>query len=105
MTAGFEHAAVELREVAAERLGDAAALSALAVAAAGAIGMPPHAPPLVKQATGSLVVALLCREGHVVLHAAPGDGVCLVDIVARAPAAPRKGLEVITRRLAGHARQ
>jgi hypothetical protein len=43
---------------------------------------------------------MLCREGHIVLHTAPGEGICLVDIVARAPADVRRGIEVIARRLA-----
>ena len=95
----FDHALVELRDIPAERLADAAALSALVVAAAGAVGMPPHAPPVVKHATGTLAVGLLCREGHIVLHTSPGEGLCLVDVVARSPARAGQGIEVITRRL------
>ncbi len=95
----FDHALVELRDVPAERLADAAALSALVVAAAGAIGIPPHAAPVVKHATGALAVGLLCREGHIVLHTSPQEGLCLVDVVARSPARAVRGVEVITRRL------
>ncbi len=96
----FDCAIIELREVPTERLGDAAALSALVVAAAGAVGIPPHAPPIVKHATGSVAVGLLCREGHIILHASPQEGLCLVDVVARSPARAAHGVEVITRRLA-----
>lgn len=95
----FDSAVVELRDVPAERLADAATLSALVVAAAGAVGIPPHAPPLVKHATGTLAVGLLCREGHIVLHASPQEGLCLIDVVARAPARAAHGIDVITRRL------
>ena len=96
----FDHALFELRDIPADRLADAAALSALVVAAAGAVGMPPHAPPVVKHATGTLAVGLLCREGHIVLHTSPGEGLCLVDVVARSPARAGQGIDVITRRLA-----
>ncbi len=99
MAAAFDHALVELAAVPGDRLSDAGALSALLVAAAGAVGMPPHAPPVVGRAMGTLTVGLLCREGHIVLHAAPADGFCVIDIVARAPAPVAKGIEVIRRRL------
>jgi hypothetical protein len=42
---------------------------------------------------------MLCRDGHIVLHCAPEEGICFVDIVARAPADVSRGLEVIARRL------
>ena len=45
------------------------------------------------------MVALLCREGHIVIHTAPAEGLCFVDIAARSPADARKGMEVIARRL------
>ena len=38
-------------------------------------------------------------EGHIVVHTTPAEGLCVVDVVARAPADVRKGVEVITRRL------
>ena len=95
----FDQVTVELREVPGERLGDEAALSALVVAAAGAVGMPPHAAPVVKRAAGTIAVALLCREGHIVLHSSPQEGLCLVDVVARRPAQASRGIDVITRRL------
>jgi S-adenosylmethionine/arginine decarboxylase-like enzyme len=95
----FEHVLVELTAVPAERLVDVAGLASLVVAAAGAIGMPPYAPPLVREGTGTVAVGLLCREGHIILHASPGEGLCLVDIVARSPALVGRGLDVIQRRL------
>lgn len=96
----FDHSVIELRDIPPDRLADAAALSALVVAAAGAVGIPPHAPPIVKHATGTLGIGLLCREGHIVLHASPQEGLCLVDVVARSPARVAHGIDVITRRLA-----
>jgi S-adenosylmethionine/arginine decarboxylase-like enzyme len=99
IASAFDQVTVELRDVPPERLGDEGALSALVVAAAGAVGIPPHAPPTVKRATGSLAVGLLCREGHIVLHTSPEEGLCLVDVVARRPAQAARGVDVITRRL------
>jgi S-adenosylmethionine/arginine decarboxylase-like enzyme len=96
----FDQAIVELHDVPPERLSDPAALSSLVVAAAGAVGIPPHTPPLVKHATGTLAVGLLCREGHIVLHASAREGLCVIDIVARSPARAAQGMDVITRRLA-----
>jgi len=96
----FNHYLVELTAINAERLRDTAALSALVVAAAGAVGMPGLGPPVARQGAGEIAVALLCLEGHIVLHCAPGEGVCLIDIVARAPADVGKGIDVISRRLA-----
>lgn len=105
-TAGaFDHAIVELHDVPADRLADTAALAALVVAAAGAVGIPPHAPPIVKHATGTLAVGLLCREGHIVLHASPQEGLCVIDVVARSPSRAAQGVDVITRRLAPGASQ
>jgi hypothetical protein len=42
---------------------------------------------------------MLCREGHIVLHAVPSEGVCFVDVLIRAPAVADRALEVIARRL------
>lgn len=96
----FNHYLVELTAISAERLRDTDVLSALVVAAAGAVGMPGLGPPVARQGAGEIAVALLCLEGHIVLHCAPGEGVCLIDIVARAPADVGKGIDVISRRLA-----
>lgn len=82
-------------------LADGAALSAIVVAAAGAVGMPAHGPPSVHRGSGTLVVAMLCREGHIVVHTSAGEGLCFVDIAARVPADVGKGMDVIVRRLRG----
>jgi S-adenosylmethionine/arginine decarboxylase-like enzyme len=95
----FNHHLLELTSVPRARLTDAHALSAMVVAAAGAVGMPPLGPPVVRDGPGGIVIGMLCREGHIVLHTAPAEGLCVVDIVARAPADVQKGVDVIARRL------
>jgi S-adenosylmethionine/arginine decarboxylase-like enzyme len=95
----FNHQLLELTSVDPARLRDAPALSALLVSAAGAVGMPSLGPPVVREGAGAIAVALLCLEGHIVLHGAPAEGVCLVEIIARAPADVSKGIGVISRRL------
>jgi S-adenosylmethionine/arginine decarboxylase-like enzyme len=96
----FAHRLTELEGLPPGRLAEADAIAAVAVAAAGAIGIPPLGPPVVRAGPAGVVVALLCRDGHIVLHALPAEGRCLVDLVARAPADPGRGLDVIARRLA-----
>jgi S-adenosylmethionine/arginine decarboxylase-like enzyme len=95
----FNHRLLELTSLSGDRLADPHGLSAMVVAAAGAVGMPTLGPPVVRDGPGGIVIAMLCREGHIVLHTAPAEGLCVVDIVARAPADVRKGVEVIARRL------
>jgi S-adenosylmethionine/arginine decarboxylase-like enzyme len=97
----FNHQTTELSALHGSALGDGTALSAIAVAAAGAIGMPALGPPVVRQGSGITVVALVCREGHIVIHASALEGLCFVDIAARAPADVGRGMDVIVRRLRG----
>ncbi|HEY8256136.1 MAG TPA: S-adenosylmethionine decarboxylase [Gemmatimonadales bacterium] len=101
MHSAFNHQTTELAALPGGLLADGAALSAIVVAAAGAVGMPAHGPPGVHQGSGTLVVAMLCREGHIVVHTSASEGLCFVDIAARAPADVGKGMEVIVRRLRG----
>lgn len=100
MSETFSNYLVELTSVDPKRLRDGDGLSALVVAAAGAMGVAALGPPVVRTSREGLAVALLCREGHIVLHSAPTEGICLVDIVARVPADAVKGIDVISRRLA-----
>lgn len=95
----FNQQLVELHSLMSPRLDDPDALSAVVVAAAGAVGMSAHGPPIVRRGPMGITVALLCRDGHIVLHATFADSTCLVDIVARAPADVDRGIEVIARRL------
>ncbi|MGH7509506.1 MAG: S-adenosylmethionine decarboxylase [Gemmatimonadales bacterium] len=99
MSATFNHHILELASIDPAKLRDGDVLSSLVVAAAGAVGMPGLGLPVVRQGAGDIAVALLCLEGHIVLHCAPAEGTCLIDIVARAPAEVGKGFEVISRRL------
>ena len=100
MSATFNHQLLELTSVNPAGCGTPTRSSAMLVSAAGAVGMPSLGPPVVRQGAGGIAVALLCLEGHIVLHCAPGEGVCLVEIIARAPADVGKGIDVISRRLA-----
>lgn len=102
MPPAFNQHTLEITSLPHGVLSDTAALSTLLVAAAGAVGMPAHGPPTVREATGTIVVAMLCREGHIVIHTAPHEGICFVDIAARAPADVERGIEVIVRRLGVH---
>ncbi len=99
MNATFNHQLLEFTSIDPARLRDTHVLSGLVVAAAGAVGMPSLGPPVVREGAGGIAVALLCLEGHIVLHCAPAEGACLVEIIARAPADVWKGIDVISRRL------
>jgi S-adenosylmethionine/arginine decarboxylase-like enzyme len=99
VSAGFSHAAAELSGLVSPLLADADSLSAIIVSAAGAAGMPALGPPLVREWPRGLALAMLCREGHIVVHALAGEGVCFVDVLIRAPADADRALEVIARRL------
>jgi len=98
--AEFTYHLDELTGISGARLADPAGLAAVVVAAAGAVGLSPLGPPVVREGPGGAAVALLCRDGHIVLHAAPHEGLCFVAIVARAPADAGRGMEVIARGLA-----
>ena len=67
MSAGFSHAAAELTGLISSLLSDADGLSAVVVSAAGAAGMPALGPPLVREWPRGLAIAVLCREGHIVV--------------------------------------
>lgn len=99
MTRPFNHQVLELTGLVSPRLADVNGLSAMVVAAAGAVGMPALGPPVVREGPRGVVVGLLCRDGHVLLHTVPDEGICFVDVVARDPADAGRGIEVIARRL------
>ncbi|HEU4698347.1 MAG TPA: S-adenosylmethionine decarboxylase [Gemmatimonadales bacterium] len=99
MAAPFQHRLVELTGIEPARLGDPRALAAAIVAAAGAIGLASDGPPLVRAGSSGVVVGAVALDGHILLHTAPGAGLCLVDIVVRTPAPLAPGLEIIARRL------
>lgn len=91
--------AVELDGIAPQRLLDAGQLAIAVVGAAGAMGMSADGPPVTRSSPSETSVALLCREGHVILHAVATEGVCLIDLAGRPGVQLARGLEVIARRL------
>lgn len=99
MDSAFNYHLHELTAVSGARLADANGLSAVVVAAAGAVGMPPLGPPVVRESPSGVAVALLCRDGHIVLHTIPDEGLCFVAVVARAPVDVGRGVDVIARGL------
>ncbi|HWB39992.1 MAG TPA: S-adenosylmethionine decarboxylase [Gemmatimonadales bacterium] len=98
MNATFNQAILELTDLVSARLADVDGLSSVVVAAAGAVGLTTLGPPVVRQGPRGISVAMLCQNGHVVIHAIPEEGICLVDVVARDPADASRGSEVIARR-------
>jgi S-adenosylmethionine/arginine decarboxylase-like enzyme len=94
-----QHCLTELTGITSATLGDDRALAALAIAAAGAIGLTGHGPPTVKSGPQGIAVGLLAHGGHIVLHARPAEGSCLVDVVTPGATPPARALEVISRRL------
>jgi S-adenosylmethionine/arginine decarboxylase-like enzyme len=95
----FNHQVLEMTDLVSARLADADGLAAMVVAASGAVGMFALGPPVVREGPRGIAVGMLCRDGHIVLHTTPSEGICFVDIVARAPANVGRGIEVIARRL------
>lgn len=95
----FAHHLAEFTNITSGTLGDEHALAALAIAAAGAIGLNAHGPPTVKSGPFGIAVGLLGHGGHIVLHAEPGNGRCLVDVITPGPTAPSRAADVIARRL------
>ncbi len=89
----------ELNDLPPLRLGDADALGAVLVAAAGAMGISPLGAPVVRAGGENWVGALVCTDAHIILHALPNDRRCIVSIVGRDAAMVTRGLEVISRRL------
>jgi len=97
--AHYDCHAIELSGIAPQRLLDVGQLAVTAVAAAAAMGMSAEGPPVTRSSPQENSVALLCREGHVVLHGVAGEGVCLVDLASRPGVELDRGLDVIARRL------
>jgi S-adenosylmethionine/arginine decarboxylase-like enzyme len=94
----FNQSILELTDLVSTRLADVDGLSAVVVAAAGAVGMSALGPPVVREGPRGISVGMLCQNGHVVIHTVPEEGICLVDVVAREPADAGRGAEVIARR-------
>ncbi|HVX89119.1 MAG TPA: S-adenosylmethionine decarboxylase [Gemmatimonadales bacterium] len=89
----------ELTNLSPARLAEEATLAAVTIAAASAVGLIAYGTPTVKSGPRGTSVALLAHGGHLVLHAVPDEGRCLVDLVTPGPADPVKALEILVRRL------
>lgn len=97
----FTHVFADLSGIPGDRLNDPQALSGLLLAAANAAGLNPADPPVVQSGTTGTTALLVCRGGHVALHALPAEGICYADIagLGGSPVQPSRGLEVIVKRL------
>jgi S-adenosylmethionine/arginine decarboxylase-like enzyme len=101
----FAHAFADLSGIPGDRLSDPQALSGLLLAAANAAGLNPADPPVVKSGITGTTALLICRGGHVALHAVPAEGLCYADIAGLGAEGsgrsvqPSRGLEVIVKRL------
>jgi len=99
MSRRFDHRFAEIEGVETARLDDPEGLVAIIVAAASASGISAPSLPVIQRGPQGHAVGLVCLDGHLVLHANPSRGDCVVDIAVRAPASAGRGLDVIVRRL------
>ncbi|MGH7732394.1 MAG: S-adenosylmethionine decarboxylase [Gemmatimonadales bacterium] len=99
MSLTFVHHHTELTALGAPRLGDANALAGLVIAAASAVGLQGHGPPVAKSGPRGVAVVLVGHGGHLALHTIPEEGRAVIDLVAPAPADPKRAVEIILRRL------
>ena len=99
MSGDYAQQLTEFFDLTPTTLGDADALAAVLVAAAGAMGLTPLGSPVVRRGPRGWAASLIGGDGHIVLHTAPDQGRCLINVVARTPAAAERGGEVIARRL------
>ena len=95
----FTHHITELSGLSGARLAEEGTLAAVTIAAASAVGLIPYGTPLIRSGPNGTAVALLAHGGHLVLHAVPEEGRCLVDLVGPGPIDHRKALEILLRRL------
>ena len=95
------HVSADLAGVGSGALRDAALLSGLLIAAAGAAGLNAAGAPIVHtSATGGISAVLLLEPCHVSIHSLPNRGLALVDVIAPDDAGAAKALDVFVRRLA-----
>jgi S-adenosylmethionine/arginine decarboxylase-like enzyme len=97
--ATFSHTITDLSGITAPTLADEQALAALTIAAAGAIGLTAHGPPITRTGPQGIAIGLLGHGGHIILHARPSGGACLVDVLTPGATSPQRAVEVIARRL------
>jgi S-adenosylmethionine/arginine decarboxylase-like enzyme len=96
----IRHIAADFLGVPYSQLTDAALLSGLLIASAGAAGFTTIAAPVVHQLPSDGVAAVLLLEGcHITVHTFPERQLLLLDILALSTHEPRKALDVFARRL------
>ena len=99
--ASFVHHLADYRGVPAAQAGDAALLSGLLIAAAGAAGLAASGTPSVHMLPSGSITAFLLLDGcHLALHTFPERGLVLADLLVPAGPDGRKALDVLARRLA-----
>jgi S-adenosylmethionine decarboxylase len=97
----FAHVIADLGGVGSGALRDAALLSGLLIAAAGAAGLNAVGAPIVRTApAGGVSAVLLLDPCHVSIHSLPDRGLALVDVLAPDVTLATKALDVFVRRLA-----
>lgn len=100
-TDGLVHATADLAGIGSGALRDAALLSGLLIAAAGAAGLNAPGAPIVRTSPAGDVSALLLLDPcHLSIHSFQERGVALVDVLARDAAAAATAIDVFVRRLA-----
>ena len=95
----FAHVFADLGGIPGDRLSDPQALGGLLLAAANAAGLNPADPPAVTSGSTGTTAVLVCRGGHVALHAIPEEGLCFADVAGLGAVQPQRGLDVIIKRL------
>lgn len=94
------HISADLSGIGSGPLRDAALLSGLLIAAAGAAGLNTAGSPIVRTApSGRISAVLLLDPCHVSIHSLPDRGLALVDVLALDATFATKALEVFVRRL------
>lgn len=94
------HVSADLTGIGTGPLRDAALLSGLLIAAAGAAGLIATGAPIVRTAlSGGVSAVLLLEPCHVSIHSLPERGLVLVDVLAPDATGADKALDVFVRRL------
>ena len=100
-TPAFHHLFADFAGVAPGQLRDAALLSGLMIAAAGAAGFSADGTPTVRILPHDALAAMLSIDAgcHMAVHTFPERGLLLLDVLAPAGLDAKKALDVFTRRL------
>jgi S-adenosylmethionine/arginine decarboxylase-like enzyme len=96
----FSHLSADFIGAVPSQLGDAALISGLLIASAGAAGFTAVGAPVVRKLPGDAVSAVLMLDDcHMSAHAFPSLQLLLLDILTASTHDPQKALDVFTRRL------